>query len=203
MIKIGLPKGRMAADSDRLCAALGITPQPGVLHYTSRAAGTAVSVFVLKMPDVARLLRTGALDLGLTGEEWLLETGAARACRCLPTRAYQAWLCLLMHRDDSRPPHLVRSVATPYPRLARALLTGMAPRPEILTVTGSTEALVPDVTDACLDIVETGTSAALNGLVVRRSFRHVTTYLARSAKSDPAAVAPVVDLVAGALEMAG
>jgi ATP phosphoribosyltransferase len=69
-----------------------------------------------------------------------------------------------------------------------------------MAVTGSTEALVPDVADACLDVVETGTSAALNCLVIRESFDHVTTHLACSEACDPLVVAPVVDMLAGARE---
>jgi len=61
---------------------------------------------------------------------------------------------------------------------------------------------VPDIADACIEVVETGASAALNGLVIRESFARVTTHLARSETIDPLAVAPVIGLLAGALEIA-
>jgi ATP phosphoribosyltransferase len=109
-------------------------------------------------------------------------------------------VCLLMADDDPRPPRSIRSVATPYPNLARGLLRGVAPDAEVIAVNGSTEALVPDIADASLDLVETGTSAALNSLVVRRSFNYVTTHLARSGLCNPAPVAPVVRLLADARE---
>jgi ATP phosphoribosyltransferase len=60
---------------------------------------------------------------------------------------------------------------------------------------------VPDVADACLDLVETGTSAALNGLAVRRCFVTVTTHLARSPARGPVTVAPVLGLLARAQEV--
>ena len=56
---------------------------------------------------------------------------------------------------------------------------------------------MPDIADACFDLVETGTSAMLNSLAVRRCFVNVTTHLARSEGCDPAMVAPVVGLLAG------
>ena len=74
------------------------------------------------------------------------------------------------------------------------------PDAEIMAVSGSSEALVPDVADACLDVVETGMSAMLNSLAVRKCFANVTTYLARSEACNPAVVAPVVGLLAGARE---
>ena len=91
-------------------------------------------------------------------------------------------------------------MVTPYPNLARRLLSETAPDAEIMAVSGSSEALVPDIADACFDVVETGTSAMLNSLAVRRCFVNVTTHLARSEACNPAVVAPVVGLLAGARE---
>lgn len=194
-------KGRMAAETDRFCAALGVNLRPGVLSYRTAVGSLGVAIFLMKAPDVARLLRRNLLDLGLAGDEWLLETGACPGCRCLETRSYEASLCLLMAADDPRPPWRIRSVVTPYPSLARNLLRQTAPHSNVMAVSGSTEALVPDIADACMDVVETGASAALNALMIRKSFGHVTTHLARSERCDPAAVAPVVELLADAREL--
>jgi ATP phosphoribosyltransferase len=200
VIRIGLPKGRMAAESARFCRALGVQLRPGVLRYLTAVGELDVAILLVKAPDVARLLRRNLLDLGLTGDEWLMETGAPPDRRCFEARSYVASVCLLMAEYDPRPPRSVQSVATPYPNLARRLLRRVAPDAEIMAVSGSSEALVPDVADACLDLVETGTSAALNSLLVRRSFSHVTTHLARSSACDPVTVAPIVGLLADARE---
>jgi len=200
VIRVGLPKGRMAAESARFCGALGVRIQPGVLRYVTAVNGLDVAILLVKAPDVARLLQGNLLDLGLTGDEWLMEADAPADCRCFEARSYVASVCLLMARDDPRSIRSVRSVATPYPNLARSLLHRIAPDAEIVAVSGSSEALVPDIADACLDLVETGTSAALNSLAVRGSFNHVTTHLARSDACDPVIVAPIVGLFANALE---
>lgn len=201
MIRLGLPKGRMAAESGRICRALGVTPRAGVLSYQGRAAGLPVSIHLLKAPDVARMLRDGLFDLGLACDEWLMETGVPPSRRCLEARLYTASVCLLTGRADGRPLRCLRSVVTPYPNLARSVLGGIAPGAAIIGVSGSTEALVPGIADACLDVVETGASAARNGLVIRRSLMHVTTHLARSAQCDPAAAQPVVSLLAEAMSV--
>lgn len=103
MIRFGLPRGRLAPQSDRFCDALGVRVKPGVLSYQTRADGHEVSVLLLKAPDVARLLRRNMLDLGLTGDEWLMETGADPGCRCFEARCYLASVCLLMACGDQRP----------------------------------------------------------------------------------------------------
>lgn len=198
MIRIGLPKGRMTPESDRFCDALGVKTRPGVLSYRTTAHGLDIAVFLMKAPDVARLLRRNMLDLGLAGDEWLLETGADPGYRCFEARSYQASVCLLMAEGDPRPLRCIRSVVTPYPNLAQCVLSRSAPAAEIIAVRGSAEALVPGISDACMDLVETGTSAALNSLVIRESFKEVTTHLVRSEACDPLTVAPIVDLLAEA-----
>jgi ATP phosphoribosyltransferase len=202
MIRLGLPKGRMASESDRFCDALGVKTRTGVLSYRAMVDSLAVAIYLMKAPDVARLLANNLLDLGLAGDEWLMEAGIRPDRRYFETRSYEAFVCLLMARGDPRPLSRIRSVVTPYPNLARSLLSDMASGSEIMAVSGSSEAMVPDMADACIDVVETGTSAALNALVIRRSFEHVTTHLVRSERCDSAVVAPVVELLAQALDVA-
>ena len=134
MIRIGLPKGRMAPESASFCDALGIQVRPGVLRYRTVVGDLDVSVLLLKAPDVARLLRGNLLELGLAGDEWLMEAGASPGHRCFETRSYVASVCLLTAQDDPRPLGRIHSVATPYPNLARRLLSGTAPDAEILAV---------------------------------------------------------------------
>jgi len=153
----------------------------------------------MKAPDVARLLSKNLLDLGLTGDEWLMEAGVSPDRRCFEARSYEASVCLLMARGDHRPPSRIRSVVTPYPHLAKSLFRSIAPSAEILTVGGSTEALVPDMADACVEVVETGTTAALNALIIRQTFGYVTTHLARSERCDATVVAPIVELLASTM----
>jgi len=201
MIRVGLPKGRMAAATERFCDALGVITRPGVLSYRTAVEGLPVSVHLLKAPDVARLLRRNLLDLGRAGDEWLMETGISPDRRCFEARSYEATIGLLMSRDDPRSTRHIRSVATPYPNLARSVLCTIVPAAEVLPVSGSSEALVPSVADACIDLVESGASADLNGLAVRQRFDQVTTHIVRSWRHDQDTMAPVVARLAGAMEV--
>jgi ATP phosphoribosyltransferase len=198
MIKIGLPKGRMTSQSQTICRALGVEMTPGVLRYRAQVGGCSVGLYLLKAPDIAGMLATSALDLGLTGDEWLLEHRVGRQRWYLEGGSYVASVCLLMAEDDRRSLRWIRSVVTPYPNLARALVGDLAPDSRIMTVTGSSEGLVPDVGDACLDVVETGSTAALNRLVVRQNFQRVTTHFARSDRARPDAITPILDVIAAA-----
>jgi ATP phosphoribosyltransferase len=198
-LRLGLPKGRVFADTRRNCAALGITLRPGVLRYRTTVADRPLTVHLLKIQDIARLLAADLLDLGVTGDEWLMENDVPRHQRSIETGSYRARLCLLTACSDTRPLRELRSVATPYPLLARQVLADVAGQAAILPVTGSTEALVPDVADAALDVVESGASAGANELTVRAEFGAVTTHLVRSRSCPP----EVAELVGATLATSG
>ncbi len=127
MIRIGLPKGRMAPASERFCDALGIQIGPGILRYRTAVGGLDISVLLLKAPDVARLLRRNLLEPGVVGHEWLMETGTRTDHRCFDTRSYSVSVCLLTADNDRRPTRLIRSVVTPYPNPASRLLRQTMP----------------------------------------------------------------------------
>jgi len=200
MIKVGLPKGRMARLSQKIGSALGAEIKSPALRYKTKLDDCSIGIYLLKAPDIARLVKIGSLDIGLTGDEWLLENGVSPDCWYVEAGSYIASVCLLMADDDGRSSDMVRSVATPYPNLARTLLGTALSCARIMTVSGSSEALVPDVCDACLDLVETGDTALSNGLLVRKVFQRVTTHVARSDRADPDVLGPVLKIIASATE---
>ncbi len=195
MIKLGLPKGRMMSQSRQICSAFDVEMMPGILRYDTAVAGQRLGIYLLKAPDIARLIKENILDFGLTGDEWLLEHNISREQWSIEAGSYVASVCLLMAMGDRRPIQSARSVVTPYPNLARTLVTGLVPGSRIMKVAGSSEALVPDIGDACLDLVETGGTAALNGLVVRHTFGQVTTHIARSDRVRPEILATVLGMI--------
>jgi len=190
----------MVRQSQRIGSALGAEIQTPALRYKTKLDDCSIGIYLLKAPDIARLVKDDSLDIGLTGDEWLLENGISPDCWYVEAGSYVASVCLLMAGDDRRSSDLVRSVATPYPNLARTFLDGAASCARIVTVSGSSEALVPDVCDACLDLVETGDTALSNGLIVRKVFRQVTTHVARSDRGDPDGLEPVLKVIASATE---
>jgi ATP phosphoribosyltransferase len=192
----------MLAQSARFCATLGVDLKPGKLRYVAQVGDSSATIYLLKAQDIGRMLATQLLDLGLTGDEWLMETGVPPEARCLKTDGYRATVSLLVASDNARSSRCIRSIATPYPRLTRRLMQDVAPAAEILPVGGSSEALVPDLADACVDVVESGNTAALNALVVRQPLCEVTTHLARSAGCPSTDAALIVDRISQIRELA-
>jgi ATP phosphoribosyltransferase len=206
-VRIGLPKGRGLDYTRRACAFIDIELRPGLSRYETRWGRHRIVLHILKFSDIAGLIAMGALDLGVTGEEWLLETGMLeRAAAAVPSSAgldianvrlgyvsvYLGRLCLLSPVDSTKASEL-GVIASPYARLARRLTADLCPRPRILAVRGTSESLVPDLADAAIDVVETGRTARLHGLRVAADYGTIATCLTRSAAFD---TGPIQDLIA-------
>ena len=56
MIKVGLPKGRMARQSQKIGSALGAEIQTPALRYKIELDACSVGIYLLKAPDIARLV---------------------------------------------------------------------------------------------------------------------------------------------------
>lgn len=125
--------------------------------------------FLSKGPDVPTYVEYGAADIGVVGEDTILEEhrkiyevldlgfGKCRMCVCGPESARE----LLAHHEMIR-------VASKYPRIARDYFENVKHQTvDIVKLNGSVElAPIVGLSDVIVDIVETGSTLKENGLVV-------------------------------------
>ncbi|MCR5640580.1 MAG: ATP phosphoribosyltransferase [Lachnospiraceae bacterium] len=128
-----------------------------------------VRFFLAKGPDVPTYVEYGAADIGIVGEDTILEEsrnifevldlgfGKCRMCVCGPESAKP----LLEHQE------LIR-VATKYPKIAKDYFYNKKHQTvEIIKLNGSIElAPIVGLSEVICDIVETGSTLKENGLVV-------------------------------------
>lgn len=156
-LRVGLPKGRLVAQSRALASRLGVD-----LH-SRRYSGTAngFDIRLVKMRDIPQLLTDGILDAGVAPDEWVAEAGD-RSHRVQRLCWYHAKICVIGragHRGGGTP-----TVATEYPLLAAAHFAACGIDVSIRTIHGSAEAYVPDLADFIVDCVETGETIVANSL---------------------------------------
>ena len=127
------------------------------------------SFFLAKGPDVPTYVEYGAADIGIVGEDTILEEGRniyevldlkfgkCRMCICGPAEAKE----LLQHHE------LIR-VATKYPNIAKDYFYNKKHQTvEIIKLNGSIElAPIVGLSEVICDIVETGSTLRENGLIV-------------------------------------
>jgi len=170
MLTIALPKGRLQRPTlDRLARA-GLIPdeEPGTSRKLIIAAGPAARFVVLKDGDVPLYVERGAADLGICGLDQVLESGADLLTP-IDFGFGRCRLCLAAPRGSSVTAELGRSlrVATKYPRLTAQYFVRRGVPVDLVHLSGSVElAAVSGLTDAIVDLVESGRTLEENGLVV-------------------------------------
>ena len=172
-LTIALTKGRLAKRTLELLEKTGITceemkdPASRKLIFTDEKH--KLKFFLAKGPDVPTYVEYGAADIGIVGEDTILEEqrkiykvldlgfGKCRMCVCGPKENEE----LLKHQEFIR-------VATKYPNIARDFFYNKKHQTvEIIKLNGSIElAPIVGLSEVIVDIVETGSTLRENGLTV-------------------------------------
>ena len=172
-ITVALGKGRLAKKAMELFEKTGIYLEEMKDKDTRRLIFVneekKMRFFLAKSPDVPTYVEYGAADIGIVGEDTILEEarniyevldlgfGACRMCVCGPPEASE-----YLHHQE-----LIR-VATKYPRIAKNYFNNTKGQTvEIIKLNGSIElAPIVGLSEVIVDIVETGSTLRENGLTV-------------------------------------
>ena len=178
-LTFALGKGRLANRTLKLFEEIGITCEEMKDKDTRKLIFVneelKLRFFLAKGPDVPTYVEYGAADIGVVGEDTILEEGRniyevldlgfgkCRMCVCGPESARE----LLQHHEQIR-------VASKYPRIAKNYFYNKKHQTvEIIKLNGSIElAPIVGLGDVIVDIVETGSTLKENstlrenGLVV-------------------------------------
>jgi ATP phosphoribosyltransferase len=170
-------------------------------------------VRILRPQEIPVYVSDGLFDLGITGRDWIEETGAdvvsLGELSYSKATANPIRVVLAVGRDSevSRGADLPvgARVSTEYPELTRRYLEKLGVDADIRLSYGATEAKIPDIADAVVEITETGRALAAAGLRVIETLLVSRTELVanRSAAADPEkrhAMQQVLTLLQGALE---
>jgi ATP phosphoribosyltransferase len=218
VLKLVLPKGSLEkATLDLFEAAdLGIT-RSSIVDYRATVADPRIDeVRILRPQEIPRYVAEGLFDLGITGRDWVEETGAQivsmgemhysktstrpiRVVLAVPTESP------ITHVGDL--PSGVR-VSTEYPEITRRFFESKGIEADIRLSYGATEAKVPDIVDCIVDITETGRALRAAGLRIIDEILHSYTELITNpvAYDDPArrkAMEQIKVLLDGVLEARG
>ena len=172
-LTIALTKGRLAKQTMTLMEKIGISCEemrdPGTRRLIFINEQFGLKFFLAKGPDGPTYVEYGAADLGVVGEDTIMEEGRkiyevldlgfgrCRMCVAGPQEAAR----LLNGQEQIR-------VATKYPKIARDYFNDVRNQTvEIIKLNGSIElAPIVGLSEVIVDIVETGSTLKENGLKV-------------------------------------
>lgn len=218
MLRLVLPKGSLERPTLELFAAADLAVQRGsdVDYRASVDDPRLDEVRILRPQEIPVYVAEGIFDIGVTGRDWIEETGAdVVSLGVLPySKATTRPIKVVLAVDDTSPwsspadlPAGVR-VSTEYPNLTARYLAGHGVQADVRLSHGATEAKIPDIADAVVEITETGRAIRAAGLrIVATILESYTELVAnRDAVADPAkahAMRQIMTLLQGALEARG
>jgi ATP phosphoribosyltransferase len=170
----------------------------------------------LRPQEIPRYVEEGLFDLGITGRDWVSETESdvvsLGELSYSKATASPVRVVLAVPRDApwqtvSDLPDSVR-ISTEFPSLTRRFLADRGVKAVVVPSYGATEAKVPDIVDAIVDITETGSSLRKNGLrILDTLLTSYTDLVAHHASyEDPgkrAAMEDIALLLQGAIRARG
>lgn len=176
MLKLVLPKGSLEKATLELFeeADLGVI-RSSTVAYRARIDDPRIDeVRILRPQEIPVYVADGLFDLGVTGRDWIAETdseveslGELRYSKATtnPVRVVLAVAEHSPYESAADLPDGVR-VSTEYPELTRRFFAEAGVKARIAVSYGATEAKVPDIVDAVVDLTETGRALAAAGLRV-------------------------------------
>jgi ATP phosphoribosyltransferase len=189
-LRIGVPsKGRLAESSTELLHEAGLAFRRPDRSLFARCRDVDIEVTFLRTEDIPVLCAEGAIDLGITGSDLVAESGAKVEQRLeLNIGICRLAVCVPDAGSVQKPAQLAgRHIATSFPRTTRAYLDRQGVEAQIVDLSGSVEVMISlGVADAIVDLVETGSTLAANGLRMLDTIgTYQTVLIQNSAKRHP------------------
>jgi ATP phosphoribosyltransferase len=218
MLKLVLPKGSLEKATLALFEAADLPVKRGSDrdYHGSIDDPRVERVSLLRPQEIPQYVQEGFFDLGITGRDWIEETGAkVTSLAELPyskQTANPVKVVLAVHRDlgivDPGGLRQDLRVSTEFPNLTRRYFERLGLRARIYPSYGATEAKVPEIVDAIVDLTETGSTLRRNGMVVIAELLTSWTEVIANpeAAADPAraqAMDDLVTLLVGAVKARG
>lgn len=168
MLKIAIQKsGRLSEKSLALIAEAGVNIANSDRKLVAQASNFPVELLYLRDDDIPQCVYDGVADVGVVGENVLLEAGYALGVverlgfgKCRLSLAIPK-----SEKYDSLAWFNGRKIATSYPKILQDFLDGHSVHAEIHRISGSVEiATGIGIADAIFDIVSSGSTLISNGL---------------------------------------
>lgn len=168
-LRIALTKGRLEKQTVDLFQKIGLDCTE-LLNKGRRLilpVGDKYEAVLAKAADVITYVEHGVCDIGVVGKDTIVENGKSFYEVC-DLELGKCNFCLAGKAGgDFYSGYNVKRIATKYPNVTKAFFEGKGMDVKIIKIEGSVE-LAPllDLSDAIVDIVETGTTLKENGLEV-------------------------------------
>ncbi|MDG2306020.1 MAG: ATP phosphoribosyltransferase [Candidatus Binatia bacterium] len=171
-LKLGIPKGSLEKPTIELFAKAGWYIQTSGRSYFPTIDDDAIRCSLMRPQEMPRYLESGALDGGVTGQDWIVENDSKVHTLCdlvYSKVSLQGTRWVLVVRDDSdvkKPEDLAgKRISTELVHVTKRFFEERNIPVEVEFSWGATEAKVAEgLVDAIVDVTETGSTLRANKL---------------------------------------
>lgn len=173
-LKLGLPKGSLEAATIGLFEAAGWKISIHTRNYFPDINDPQISVSLSRAQELGGYVARGVLDAGITGMDWLEESGRADEVIRLTELVYSKnstrpcrWVLAVAGDSPYRRPQDLagRRIATELQGVTRKYFESLGIPVEIFHSWGATEAkIIEGLADGIVEVTETGATIAAHGL---------------------------------------
>jgi ATP phosphoribosyltransferase len=218
MLRLVLPKGSLEKSTLQLFedADLPVVRSSDVDYRATIDDPRVVDVRILRPQEIPRYVADGLFDVGVTGRDWIEETGAevTTLAELHYSKATARPIRMVLAVGGDSPWTTVESlpsgvrVHTEYPELTRRFLEKHGVDAQISLSYGATEAKIPEIADAVVEITETGRALRAAGLTILDTIlvsytELIANPIAYADVEKRRAMEQLQTLLAGALEARG
>ncbi|MDI9615876.1 MAG: ATP phosphoribosyltransferase [Methanothrix sp.] len=175
MIDIAIPKGSLLNQTLELFERAGLEVRRTEREYNARINDPRIGkVKILRPQEIPTYVSRGYFDLGISGTDWIVESGAdvVTVANLNYGKQGPGVVKIVVAVPESMPISSSREippgsrVATEYPNITRSYFERLGIPVDVQFSYGATEAKVPELTDVVVDLTETGSTLIKNGLKI-------------------------------------
>jgi ATP phosphoribosyltransferase len=171
MLRLGIPKGSLQDASMRLLARAGLNVYTNGRSYLGSTDDPEIECMLIRAQEMARYVEHGALDAGITGRDWIVESGldvmtVADLIYAKQSRGKVRWVLAVPEDSGFRCAEDLgnRSIATELVNVTRNYFAQKNVDVRVEFSWGATEVKPPTLADAIVEVTETGSSLKANRL---------------------------------------
>jgi len=193
ILKLGIPAGSLQESTAALFSRAGYNIKFASRSYFPTVDDPEIECILIRAQEMARYVENGILDAGITGYDWILETGSNvhEVCELVFSKVSRRPVRWVLCVPEDSPVKTVadlqgKRIATEVVGLTTRFLADRGVTAQVEFSWGATEVKPPKLADAIVEVTETGSSLRANNLrIVEELLQSTTRFIAnKSAWSD-------------------
>jgi len=173
ILKLGLPKGSLQESTFTLFQKAGYGISVSSRSYAPNIEDEEIKPMLVRAQEMARYVELGTFDAGITGKDWIMETGSdvieiAELVYAKQSMRRVRWVLAVQEDSPFKSASDLQGkrIATEVVNITRQYLKKQNVEASVEFSWGATEMKVPELADAIVEVTETGSSLRANHLKI-------------------------------------